>query len=228
MSGSKTISQFDIYCERTASGLEAEPFNLVTNLAFIIAAWAAQRMFMKYPAPLLKTHWDFALLIGCLFAIGIGSALWHAYPTGWTVLADVIPIILFINVFLLSFLVRVGNCNGWQAAGFFLVFQLCNYVVAAIFPRDMLNGSIAYLPAYGALLACTGYLLHTGHSLGKTFVGASVLFFISVSFRTLDNPLCPLFSLGTHFLWHLCNAMMLYLLLAALIKNQRRILSLPG
>lgn len=210
-----------IYCERTQFGLWAEPFNLLTNLAFIAAAVAAGQILFKRSWFRFKTDWDLALLVGCLFAIGIGSALWHAYAMPWAMLADVIPITIFVNLFFLSFLVRIGRCSGWQALLFFLGFQVINFGFAGLFPRDTLNGSIVYLPTYVALLAGTGYLLIKHHSAARAFIMASMIFMVSLTFRTVDNNLCRAFPVGTHFLWHLLNTFMLYSLLAALIKTTR-------
>ncbi len=39
-------------------------------------------------------------------------------------------------------------------------------------------------------------------------LGAGILI-VSLTFRTLDRPLCDALPLGTHFLWHIVNATML-------------------
>ena len=39
-------------------------------------------------------------------------------------------------------------------------------------------------------------------------LGAAILV-VSLTFRTLDGPLCAAVPLGTHFLWHILNAVML-------------------
>ena len=50
---------------------------------------------------------------------------------------------------------------------------------------------------------------------------AGGVFALSLGFRTLDAPLCGTLPLGTHFLWHLLNGLMLWLLLRALILHGR-------
>ena len=42
---------------------------------------------------------------------------------------------------------------------------------------------------------------------------AALLFAISLGLRTADLALCPAFPLGTHFAWHILNAVVLYVLL---------------
>jgi len=39
-------------------------------------------------------------------------------------------------------------------------------------------------------------------------IGAGILV-VSLTFRTLDRPLCDAFPLGTHPMWHILNAVML-------------------
>ncbi len=39
-------------------------------------------------------------------------------------------------------------------------------------------------------------------------LGAGVLV-VSLTFRTLDDPLCDAIPMGTHFLWHILNGLML-------------------
>ena len=46
---------------------------------------------------------------------------------------------------------------------------------------------------------------------------AGAAFAVSLTMRSLDGPLCGVFPLGTHWLWHLLNALVLYLLLRAAV-----------
>ena len=39
-------------------------------------------------------------------------------------------------------------------------------------------------------------------------LGAAILV-VSLAFRTLDGPVCDTLTLGTHFLWHILNGLML-------------------
>jgi hypothetical protein len=48
--------------------------------------------------------------------------------------------------------------------------------------------------------------------------GAAV-FVVSIVFRSIDNAVCPVLPLGTHFLWHCLNAYVLYLLLCAAMAD---------
>ena len=42
-------------------------------------------------------------------------------------------------------------------------------------------------------------------------LAAGAVLAVSLTFRTVDPAVCPAFPLGTHFLWHLLNGLVLYL-----------------
>jgi hypothetical protein len=216
----RTMTPFlDAYCERTGPGLWGEPLNAVTNLAFIVAAVMALRLWRAQPGLTYRNGWDLLLMIALLFAIGIGSALWHTFATRWAMSADTIPILLFINVFLLGFLVRLAGLRWVGTIAFFALFQLVNRGVKAQFPPDFLNGSIFYGPTWFTLLIMTSLLAARRQPAARSFALATGVFTASLFFRTIDAPICGTLPIGTHFLWHVLNAIVLYLLLAALIRG---------
>lgn len=210
----------DVYCERAGPELWAEPVNLLTNLAFLVAAAAAARRFAAAPGLTLGNGWDIALLIALLAAIGVGSALWHAFARPWAALADTVPILLFISVFLASFLCRAAGLGIPAIVALFVLFQAANFGIRGVFPPETLNGSIFYAPAWlGLALMALGLALRRD-PLARRFAAAWALFTVSLVFRTVDEAVCPAFPLGTHFLWHVLNALLLYLLVEALIRSR--------
>ena len=96
------------YCERQGVGLFAEPFNTLTNLAYIWAAVAAWKL-----AGRCKVRaWDLNLLTALAAAIGVGSGLWHMFASPWAKLLDLVPIFLFQLCFLWMYL---RSCAGRSA-----------------------------------------------------------------------------------------------------------------
>ena len=81
----------DIYCERLEPGLWAEPVNAITNIAFFIAAFFALRLAKKENA----LNWRSGLLIALIFAMGVGSTLFHTFAVTWAMLSDVLPILFY-------------------------------------------------------------------------------------------------------------------------------------
>ena len=52
-------------------------------------------------------------------------------------------------------------------------------------------------------------------------IGAGLLA-ASLVFRSIDRAVCPAFPLGTHFLWHLLNAVMLGWMILVLVRARPR------
>jgi hypothetical protein len=51
-------------------------------------------------------------------------------------------------------------------------------------------------------------------------IGALILL-VSLTFRTLDEPLCAVLPVGTHFLWHVLNATMLGWMILVYVRHVR-------
>jgi hypothetical protein len=50
-------------------------------------------------------------------------------------------------------------------------------------------------------------------------LAAAGVFLVSTFFRTIDNAICPYFPVGSHFLWHVLVAVVLYLSVRGLLLN---------
>lgn len=212
----------DLYCERTAPGAWNEPLNLLSNLAFAIAGAMAWRLWRRRPDLGWRNGADLLVLVGLLFAIGAGSAWWHAAPTRHSLLADVLPILLFIHLYLLVFLRRVARLHWCVTLTVFALFVAANVATRRVFPPDLLNGSIFYAPAWLALVALTILLAARRHPEARRFEAAAALFTVSLLLRTTDAAACEALPVGTHFLWHLLNGAVLYLFAAVAIRSARR------
>jgi len=96
------------------------------------------------------------------------------------------------------------------------------YLLAAIVGRQfphILNGSLIYAPAILLLLILGIYHAATRRIERYVLLGAAGVFIVSLTCRTVDGIICPYFPLGTHFLWHVCNAIVLYLILRGFLVN---------
>ena len=203
----------DIYCERLGPELWAEPVNAATNLAFLFAAWATWRIAQKQST----LTPDIRLLIGLITAIGVGSGLYHTFATRWAELLDVLPILLFQLLFLGSYCSRIILIQPIFTG--LIVLAYAGIVFWAGTFSHLLNGSLAYAPAILVLGIVGCYHCATDRNRPNLLLIAALVFLISLTFRTLDNAFCPYIPLDTHFLWHLLNALLLYLLMVGLIAN---------
>lgn len=216
-----------LYCERAGEGFWSEPINALTNLAFLLAALAIASQ-LRRAGPGARALWDLWLLTALLAAVAVGSFLWHTLATRWSELADVIPILLFISVFLLSFLVRVARLRLPAVLMWFTLYQVTNHGLQAALPRDLLNGSVFYLPTWASLVLMALFCWRTGRPGSRTLAVGALVFTASLTLRSLDNTLCPAWPLGTHFSWHLLNGLALYLLTTALLRNATATRVVPG
>ena len=197
----------DLYCERTDPTFWSEPANAVSNVAFLIAAGAAfvrWRRGDRGDRPALA-------LIAVVTAVGIGSFTFHTIATRGAVLADVVPIAVFIYGYLLLALRRFLGLPCLAAGAIVVAFAAAAQGLSALAPPRFLNGSVGYLPALAALIAVGA--IAKGKAVRRGLALAALTFAISLALRTADIALCPAFPLGTHFAWHVLNAAVLYILL---------------
>ncbi|MCX7643707.1 MAG: ceramidase [Rhodobacteraceae bacterium] len=194
----------DAYCERTDAAYWSEPVNAATNAAFLIAALVMWRRVRGQGMPLAE------LLVAILALIGIGSFLFHTHATAWAAAADVVPILLFILVYIHAANLHFWHMPVWLAALGAAAFVPYAMLLAAAFRALPFFGiSAVYWPVPLLIAAVAAGLARrapaTARGLG---IGAAILV-VSLTFRSLDGAVCAVFPLGTHFLWHLLNAVML-------------------
>jgi len=203
------------YCERIGPEFWSEPLNAVTNAAFLVAALCAFVLWRR------KTPDDLPalLLIAIVFATGVGSFLFHTFATRWAALADVIPIALFIQVFLFFALKRFLGLQWWLALGTVIAFFAATpFIGRAVAP--LVGSSGGYIPALLAIFVVGAFFVRKDRRLGAEVLLTGVVFLLSLTFRTLDEPLCARIAVGTHFLWHILNSVVLFLLLRVLIRHR--------
>ncbi|RIY02553.1 hypothetical protein D3218_04060 [Aureimonas flava] len=211
------FAPIDAYCERLGPGVWAEPANAITNLAFVLGAAVALAEWRRAPGR-DGVSLAFVLLVA---VIGLGSFLFHTLANGWTLLADVLPIAVFIYGYFALALFRFLRLRPAAAIAGTIGFAVAGQVVERL-AAPVLGSSASYLPALLALGGMGALLAGRGHGAGRPLLLAAAVFALSLTFRTLDVPLCPTFALGTHFLWHVLNAATLTLCLLAAIRHPRR------
>lgn len=212
------------YCERGLdAGFWAEPINAVTNAAFYLAAFMAFILWGRGAGGQRRIG-DLGLIV-LVFVIGTGSFLFHTLANRWSAIADTAPIGIFMLVYLGYVLKRFFG-HGW------LVTLLGMALFAGVIWQTMalrcaggacLSASIAYLPALAALVGLGILLLLRRHPAGTLIMCGGIVFAASLTLRSMDPVLCESTDLagygrvGTHFMWHVLNASLLYLLLRAAV-----------
>ena len=201
----------DIYCERTSARWDAEPVNDLTNLAFFAAAWAAWRLLRRHGGP----QGDPVLAAAVVFiaVIGVGSMTFHVFAVRWAEWADVIPILVFSLLYLWLALTRFLKWPTWIKWCALVLYGAATVGAEAFVPSNVLWGGAMYLPTLAALIAFGLMPAKFAGAARPTLLLAVVVFLCSFAFRTLDHYACSVFPIGTHFMWHLLNALLLYLLI---------------
>ena len=196
--------QFDGYCERTDFGYWSEPVNALTNAAFLIAAIWMWRRVRGRGLPLAEA------LCAILFAIGVGSYLFHTHATAWAAAADVAPIAAFILTYLYAanrHFWRLGPGRAALATGAFLPYAALTAPAFGALPFFSVSAAYWPVPLLIAAYAVALWPRHPGTARGLA-LGAALLV-ASLVFRSIDETVCPAVPLGTHFLWHILNGAML-------------------
>lgn len=232
------LQQFFLYCERGSDpAFWAEPFNALSNGAFLVAAAAAAVKLRHSSDAAGPAEWSMVSLAGI---VGIGSFCFHTTAARWAFVFDTGSIAVLSFAYLGYALRRFAGAS-WgmtllgvalMAASFFLVrflpcpgAQLLPITAAAGHP--CLNGSLGYLPVIAAMAIVGAWLWQRDHGAGSLILGAAGVFLLSLVVRSIDTEVCGMSTLfgrarGTHALWHVLNAVAIYLLLVASVKSCER------
>lgn len=193
----------DNYCERMSPEFWAEPANAVSNLAFIVAALLVW--------PRIKGDREAKALTCVLFAIGIGSALFHTVANRWSALADVLPILLFILIYLNLATQRVLALPRWAAWAamplFFPYAAGASWLVSLL--AGPMNGSTGYVAVAMLIAGFASLARRRDPKTARGLALAAIVLSVSILLRSVDMAVCGAFPIGTHFLWHALNGALL-------------------
>ncbi len=211
------FQEIDGYCERLSPDYWAEPINAVTNAAFIVAAFIMWRRVRGQGMPLA------VILVVILAAIGVGSYLFHTHAQVWAALADVAPILLYILVYIYAI-----NRDVWQmrplfagvATAMFVPYAAATVPIFQLVPG--LGGSAAYAPVPLLILIYAFLLRRRFPKTAAGLASGAAILIASITFRALDAPICVQFETGTHFMWHILNAIMLGWMIEVYRRHMKR------
>lgn len=192
----------DGYCERIDASFWSEPLNAVTNVVFLMAAiWVLRREELNNKARAL------AFLLGM---IGIASFLFHSVATAWAGALDVLFILLFT---LLYIFVATEDFLGLPRRSALVVtlgyFPFSFVVDWLTLPLSFLGSTRIYIPILILIILYSLILYKKFPYLSRGLAMGALLLTISMFARSVDLPLCETIPTGTHFLWHVINAIML-------------------
>ena len=145
-----------------------------------------------------------------LFSIGCGSFLFHTFAQTWAAILDVTAILIFILTYIFLANRRFLAWSKMVSLIGVILFFPYQLLFASILSNIQFFGSSAQYVPVAILIFFYSALLHKSKSnlSRELFVGATILS-LSIFARTIDEPLCLIVSVGTHFIWHILNAIML-------------------
>ena len=211
-------TKFDIYCERTGPEFWSEPVNAFTNISFILSSvFLSIYLLRKNSGSSDLVNWIFIILI---FLIGLGSWSFHTLANLVSLLSDVIPIGVFIILYTWFAFQRLLFIN-W----YFPYIAVSGVLIATVLLSFVpLYGSQSYLGALVFLFVFGTYCkIFKNSKFSASLIFASLILLISILFRTIDTHICGYFFLGSHFIWHILNSILLFIVTKVMIDyGQKR------
>lgn len=204
-----------VYCEAGIGRLATQPLNTLSNSAIFISAYFSYKLVISSRT----RNRVIRLVLLVLILIGLGSTLWHGAPHYLTNWADTLPIailLVFVFYYLLGKLFSEKKYV-WSVLLIFLAAEAP--FIFGIFPS--LNGFIPYAVAFLFAFSILFSVLKKYKLSLKLPIAIITLFLTAFFFRTVDLPLCRVFPAGTHFLWHILNSFMFYLVVKLMIVLEK-------
>jgi hypothetical protein len=197
------MQMLDLYCEGTGPGLLVETWNTIACFGFLLSAVLIFRISSGF-AILRVMAWMTLLLFLTATAL-------HIYPTYLTlglelaaILAVVLSFFFGLNRDILGLSVRASSA--------------CTLLVLPLAALSL--PLVALVPGAGSSAAYAGFpVLMLGYGVAlrplspaaaRGLLFGALLLIASLVFRSLDDPLCADFSIGTHFLWIIGCALLLW------------------
>jgi Ceramidase len=212
----------DNYCERTDGSFWSEPLNAVSNVSFLIATIAAWVFIRRVARQTGRPAGELYVLPAMIFLIFFGSAAFHTTATRWGVALDSGSIALYMLYFIVLWARLYWDLpwsRAWTAAPVFVAFTALVTLAAMGLPGN-------YLAAVLGLVVLAGLLFFSKHEDRKVhwrwYLAAALVFAVSLTARTLDDPLCGEMPIGTHYIWHTLNGIVLYLVTHAAVLRWRQ------
>lgn len=204
-------------CELQSNHLVSQPVNLLTNAAFLIASYLIYRLIRKNR---IKEKGIITLFIGSVL-IGLGSIAHHAVPNNFTLLLDGLPIYLFLFLALYHLIHALIPNKGYSVL-LSVIYVFVNFLapIAIRIPFD--PNAVTPILNLAFLLLITVFLSRKYKKPTNFLIWAMGSYTLATVFFLLDEKICSQFPIGTHFLWHIFNAMTIYFLVRFIASTKAK------
>ena len=161
-----------------------------------------------------KLTLEIKILIALGFLVGVGSILWHTYPTNTTLILDIVPIVIFVMWFIWLYTRKVINMRPLYAVASVILFLIATYFAASY--ANLLHGTPVYTPELLVVLVLGIYHAIEQQTSRFLLLSTAGVYFTALFFRTVDQELCHMIPNGTHFIWHSLIGLVTYMAMRSL------------
>jgi hypothetical protein len=203
------------YCELSRFGAITQPINVAGNLGFLIL------FFISWYK--IGMH---GLTMSALL-IFIGSSLWHAtlHPLG--LVLDIVPILLWVIVYLWVISDKFIQ-KSWRIL-LIVIFLISALIITKVTPDIIPMRSGIFVGGSIALLTASFFAYRFNRHYAFLLIQSCFLLTLAIIARLADLSFCDIIPIGTHWLWHLLSAFALIPLVTLLklvqTKNQKKIIA---
>ncbi len=195
-------------CELFKSGMQNQPINLITNLAFFIAGWKIYGLLKKHKI----INKDFWLLFYGVILVGLGSAIRHYHSSILTLIIDGLPMLGLICLSVYLFAKYLFKLNRLKS-----LLAVFGYILLMALILITLNKTIrpALVFSLSSQLICLPLVLISHKRRRETsglLITATVFFLLAAVAFIIDLNYCQKLLFGIHWLWHIFNGLALYYL----------------
>jgi hypothetical protein len=128
---------------------------------------------------------------------------------------DIVPIMLFQFTFLWLYGRHAAGLPRAMVGGALVLYIVAGFWLAEY--KEWLNGSLVYAPAVALAWAVGLHHYLSGRQLRFALLASAGVFCVALVCRSIDLMVCRQFPIGTHFLWHLLNGLVVYLAMRVLV-----------
>jgi hypothetical protein len=203
VTSASTVNAIGHYCGRFGPGFFGEPLNSFTNLAFLLGALYAWRVWRSNGG---GDRWSPALF-ALAASIGVGSFVFHSMPAPETLTGDLVPIQIFGLAFLAFVALKYLRLPRLATAFLLVAFFLARQFWIAVAPPGALGGGITHVPTLLLLAFITFFVRRTGSLLWRYMAVATTVYVAALLVRSWDLAVCSAFPWGLHWAWHLLTAL---------------------
>jgi hemolysin III len=191
----------DIYAETNPYQLIMEPWNAITSLFFLLPV-------LYWILKLKGKYKDYKIIVFSLPLLamnGIGSAIFHAFHiSSFFLFLDILPVLILMSVLIVYFWQEI--LKSWWASVGLLCIVILSQVLLMYFFNPPFSINLGYLMRGTALfLTFVIILKKINFRYAKEIIVGISFFIVALLFRTFDKEVTPYFSMGSHFLWHICT-----------------------